>query len=88
MPEEQPLISRVRDAKDTRLLVGDRGTNPGGNRYVYDVIKQQGDHYTLINTRYLAVGGISSIMPNLHPRENNGQVVVSGDRLLGDFIKI
>lgn len=87
MSKEQPTASKVRDAKDAHLMLDAKGINPGGNRYIYDLL-QEGGACTLKNTGHIAVYGTSSQAPNLHPQEVSEKITIPQKRLETDFVRV
>lgn len=88
MSKEQPTADNLRNAKDARLLRDAAGTNPGGDRSIYDVVQRTDKDCTLRNIGHVGVVGKSSRQPNQHPQEVSGRVAIPVERLLSDFIPI
>lgn len=74
-------------AKDASILRPNRGTNPGGDRHIYETTRENGV-CTLYRTSDVAVPGTPSEMPDQHRKESKGMVIVSAALFEVDFVSI
>lgn len=70
--DKSPLTNIMDGCSTPRILKAEAGTNPGGNRYLYDTHELDTNPITVRfrNTGAIAISGASNSEPNLAPAEN------------------